>query len=214
MLLLSNGAPKITHPFWLLRQSMWSALPRCINPRDRHVVLIGPDPGLATMLEAAMPGLTVQAFASNAIPHEALVRREGIHEVDVLIAIGMEGTGGTGLDSQSIGRRRVLLRPAGDERLNDGHGCEVRYFGGSGTQMCAAVWRWGRRVASAAKPRAELASLPLKAVGTLLLPLIWGLVAIVGVTMNLIGLVMDRTTGGHVSSSPNDKGIRPGESSA
>lgn len=208
-----RGKISVTHPFWLLQRGLASALEQCVAPNDRNVVLIGADPALAMRLEQARPGVEVQAFAGNAVPDASLVRRRGGEGVDLLVAIDIDTSKEHAPPSQHIGKRQILLRLAGDDRKIEGNHGQVVYFGALGTRICSAVWGRARQWARALKPPSSLAQLPLKLLGLLLSPLIYGSIAIIGMTMNGVGFILDRLTNEQAVFHENER-PRPQEPSA
>jgi hypothetical protein len=188
---ICGGSVLMTHPYWLVRRATLRAIDQCVMRDDRQVVLIGPDPGLAWELMRLHPNVTVQFFASKAKPDEALVRRGNSSQVDLLIAIDFPISYEVPA-AQSIGRRRVLLRLKDDPRSEDGSYSKIEYFGGPGTRWCARLRIWGYRVREALTPQSHLALVLVKPIPKLLAPVIYSGIALIGITMNAIGLALDR----------------------
>ncbi|MCF8475816.1 MAG: hypothetical protein K9G60_02220, partial [Pseudolabrys sp.] len=187
---LKDGAPMITHPFWMVRRGMISALDQCIASGERHVVLIGADPQLAHELQRLRPGLEVQAFPSSAIPDAALVQRAGAAEIDLLVAFDVDRSGTPA--PQHIGKRQILLRLAGDTRPVDPSYKNVKYFGRLGTRFCSALWLKMGHLRGFLRPTSMSLGLSFKAVGLFLMPLIYGGMALMSFIVNVIGVVLDR----------------------
>jgi hypothetical protein len=193
LIFLKDGVPMITHPYWIVRRGMISALDQCFAGGERHVVLIGADPQLAQQLQRLRPGLVVQAFPSSAIPDAALVQRAGVGEVDLLVAIDVDRSGTPA--PQHIGKRQILLRLAGDTRPADASYKNIRYFGRFGTRLCSALWLKMGRLRARLRPTSVSLGISFKAVGLFLMPLIYGGMALMSLTANVVGLVLDRLTG-------------------
>jgi hypothetical protein len=208
-LFMKNGAPLITHPYWLVRRSMASAVACCITHDDRLVVLIGADPELAIHMERAHPGLAVHAFSSNRAANEKLA--DSVADLAIVIDMGVLNPGKPG--RQYFGKRQILLRLGDDTRPIEGGYDEIRHFGGPGTRSSAAVWNRVRRLLKRLKPKSQLATLPLRASGIVVLPLIYGGFALIGVAMNVIGAVLDYA-GAEQAPLFADKNLRQDASSA
>jgi hypothetical protein len=209
ILFTKNGAPLITHPYWLVRRSTASAVARCITHDDRLVILIGADPQLAIQMERARPGLAVHAFSSNHGVNEKLADR--VADLVVLIDLGVLPPENPG--RQYFGKRQILLRLGDDTRPIEGSYQEIRHFGGPGTRSSAAVCYRVYRLLKRLKPNSHLATLPLRASGQVVLPLIYGGFAFVGVAMNVIGAVLDYVAAEHAPMLA-DEDLRRDASSA
>lgn len=205
MLFLRNGAAMITHPYWLVRQAIRSTLENCIARGDRHVILIGAEPNLALQLEQVRPGVAVQAFTSDFVPDMAFVQKADSDAIDLLVAIDVDRSKANILVPQQVGKRRILLRLAGDTRPVEGTFDQIKYFGSLGTRFCAILWNWTRRLRIRLRPAAELVKLPLKAAMLLLMPLIYCVIALICVPLNVIGVILDFSTGGQLSLYEDEK---------
>jgi hypothetical protein len=194
---VSDGAPRIAHPYWLVRRAIVIALQRCISQVERNVVLIGADAQIAAQVATVHPNSIIRTFASGSIPDPTLVRRAGLEDVDLLVTIDVDPRGVQPSAPRQIGKRQILLRLAGDPRPIDEKSGEVVYFGGDGTRLCAYFWNRGRLFRTWAKPRSQMAKLALKAVGIFVYPFIFAGFALVYCCLNLLGLLLDVAKSDH-----------------
>jgi len=188
---LVNGLPRITHPTWLVRKALVPALQNCILQGDRIIVLIGGDPLLGPAVRAAHPNSTVYAFASGSYPDLTLLGKSGLEQVDTLVVIDVNLQDLRPLLEQRIGRRRVLLRLAGDTRPVCGDFNEVRYFGDGGARVSSLVWDRVRRFRASAAPTSQMSNMAAKAAGVPFNPFIYLGVAIAACSVNVFGLLLD-----------------------
>jgi hypothetical protein len=192
---LLDGAPRITHPFWLVRKGLITALQEVILQSDRDVVLIGADPQMAAQVGTIHPNSVIQAFASGSKPDLMLVQRPGLDEIDTLVIIDVDLLDAQALPQQQIGRRRILLRMAGDSRCVAGHFDEVRFFGGSGTRLSSFLWNRVRRFRARVKPVSQMANFATKAAVAPLRPLSYVSLALIACLVNVLGLLLDGARG-------------------
>jgi hypothetical protein len=200
-----NGLFLFTHPYWLIQRSMLSGIARCIRHGDRHIVIISSDQGLAREVARSHPDSIVQSFTANANPGEDLVRRAGSAPIDLLIAVVLPNSGTDNTMAQRIGRRRVLLRLSGDQCAAPRSFTEIAFFGGFGTRCCFRIW--ARHARAPGRQQVPLRRILLRLIGQLLAPLIFIGVSIVGVGMNVIGLILDYFTQDEPPSQREDESV-------
>jgi hypothetical protein len=201
---LVDGFPRITHPFWLVRKGLISALQDVISPSDREVVLIGADPQMAAQVRAAHPKSVIQAFTSGSKPDLALVQRPDLDEVDALVIIDLDLLHAHAPPQQRIGRRHVLLRLSGDCRSVSRHFDEVRVFGGIGTRLCSRLWNGVRRFRARVRPVSQLANFAIKAAAAPLRPVLYVVLAIIACLVNVLGLLLDKISVQHWNVPPKE----------
>ena len=193
-LFLTDGVPSIAHPFWLVRKDLVTALQAALLPSDREIILIGADPPMAAQVRAAHPNCVVQLFSSASKPDLTPVQEPGSNEVDALVIIDVDLLDARPLPQRQIGRRRILLRLAGDSRSIGGHFDEVRFFGGAGTRLSSFLWNAMRRFRARVRPRSQMANLAILAVVAPLRPFCYGIFALIGCFSNVLGLLLDSAT--------------------
>jgi len=203
---IKNGSLLITHPYWLVRRGVLDAIERRVGRGDRHIVIIAADPRLAWEVARSHPDAIVQSFAADANPDQDLIRRADSASVDLLIAADLPIFGCNSPVAQRIGERRVLIRLSGDQRAAPRNYTDIVYFGGLGTRSCYGIWRWGH-VRIGRTPRALLARSSLRVLLTLLAPLIYIGIALIGVEMNVIGLILDSFAKEESPSLRDEEGI-------
>ena len=194
LLFFRNGTAIMTHPAWLFRRKTIAAIAQCVRITDRHVVLIGADPGIGLEIERLCPGVKVQAFSSTAIPDPAMVRRQDRGEVDTLIVLDIRPSAEPP-KQQHLGKRVILLRLTGDNRPVIEDPATVQYYGGLGTRFCAAFLNLGYRVRDRMRGKIQTLNSPVKAISYLVAPLVLGLLALCGFLINSTGLLLDRLSG-------------------
>jgi hypothetical protein len=194
-LFYSNGVPRVTHPYWLVRRSMVAALQKCVLLGDSNVVLIGADAHVAAQLKAAHPNSVIQVFASGPMQDVTSVRRAELDEVDLAVTIDVDSLDVRPLTLQQIARRQILLRVVGDSRCVAEKFDEVIFFGGRGTRFCSFFWNRTRRFRVWAKPRSQVANFASKAIGAFVKPFVYVGLALAYCSVNLFGLLLEVTKG-------------------
>jgi len=194
LIFIADGVPRITHPFWLVRRAIVSALQEVILQSSHEVVVIGADANMAAQAEATHPTTAVYAFASGSNADQALEHRPGLKNADALVMIDVDW-----LEVQppvrEIGRRHILLRLFDDARPISGHFEEIRFFGGSGTRLIYLFWNGARRLRVRTEQTSQIARLALKAATAPLLSLIYFAVALTACALNVLGLFLDLAKG-------------------
>lgn len=189
---LVDGVPRITHPFWLIRKGMVSALQKAILEGDREIALVGADPEIAAEVSAAHPDAFVHIFASRSDPPPPRLGRGDSNEMmDVLVVIDVDLLDPRPMVQPHTGRRQILLRLAGDSRPVSGSFDEIRFFGGRGTRLCSFLWNGTRRVRARLRPISQIAHSVAKAAGAPLRPLFYVGLALVSCMVNVLGLLLD-----------------------
>jgi hypothetical protein len=206
-LFMKNGSLRITHPFWLVRRVMLGAIERCIGRDDRHIVVIAADPALGREVARSHRDAVVQSFPANARPDRDLIRRGDSAAVDLVVAADLPISGLDGPLAQRIGERRVLLRLSSDQRDFDKSYNEIAYFGGLGTRFCWHVCKWGGYLPVARKPRSLFGRVLLRLLLVPLSPLLYTGAALVGASINIIGISLDFLVPEQLTHRDDEKGV-------
>jgi hypothetical protein len=205
-LFMKDGVPKIAHPFWLIRRGMLGAIERNIALTDRHIVIISDDPSLGQEVVRSHPNTVVQSFPASAQPDQDLVRRGGSGGVNLLIAADLPISELKGPRAQRIGERRALLRLSDDQRGFDKSYNEIAYFGGLGTRMCWRFWQWAGQPFTG-KTRSLLARVALRLILVPLSPVLYPIAALVGASINAVGMILDFLMPEQSVSDRDEKGV-------
>jgi hypothetical protein len=193
-LFMKDGVPKVAHPFWLIRRGMLGAIERAIVSTDSHLVILADDPSLGPDVSRSHPNIVVQSFPLSAQPDPDLVRREGAGDVNLLAATDLPIFGLKAPRRQRIGDRRVLVRLAHDQREFDQSFNEIAYFGGLGTRFCWLTWERLGRLPVTGRTRSLFARVFLRLILVPLSPVFYTLGALIGASINFIGMILDLLT--------------------
>ena len=199
-----QGVPLFTHPFWLIRRAYLSGVSHCILPADRHVVLVGFASDIAASIRLIRPHVTVEtveAVALDAICGATAMKEADKPQIDRLIVCDADPTFES-LALGAAGQQAVLLRIAGDTRPIAGQYKDVRYITSAGARLCWSLWKQASGLRSFLKPKSRAIIFPFLLVSIVVapllifMPLIYGVIALAGVALNLVGLLLDRAAGG------------------
>jgi hypothetical protein len=194
VLFMKDGVPKMAHPFWLIRRGMLGAIERTIMSTDRHVVILADDPSLGREVSQSYPNIVVQSFPVSAQPDPDLVRRDGAGDVNLLAATDLPIVGLKAPRRQRVGDRRVLVRLAHDQRESDQSFNEIAYFGGLGTRFCWLTWERLGRLPLTGRTRSLFARVFLRLMLVPVSPVFYTLGALIGASINFIGMILDMLT--------------------
>ncbi len=212
-LFLKAGETRMTHPMWLVRQSTLAALLDCVKAGEKSVVVLNSDISFAHHMQRARPDLEVRGFAGQAELELSKLRSEVGADADLAVVIDIEERGPivppkTVEAAANVARRAVWLRLGANGAVASPPAAtnfETRWFGGTGTRTCHAVWVRARTLRAGRNANTlSLRRLTLKAVGLLAMPGAYALGAVAGLGLNVFGLALDKfATTGHQGSTGN-----------
>jgi hypothetical protein len=198
-LFLRDGAPRMTHPRWLVRRSVLADILRCLPATVRTVALMASESRWAQDIEAVRPGLTVKLWAPAGSPDKSDAFDMIGSGVDALVVVDLDAAGaavprGALAALARRGTRCFCLVP-GNARPAEDYPCTVRHVGGPGTRLANQVWLLSQSYANAMGTFAMRRIWPIRKMlelaALLLRPLISMCGAMAGLALNLAAMLLD-----------------------
>jgi hypothetical protein len=198
-LFLRNGALRMTHPSWLVQRSTLASILSCLASKDRTMVLIGAEPGWATEVEEARPGLTVRAYEPAALANALRADGSASSALDAVVVLDLDAETEASqrmLTALSRSGTRCFWLASGNAARSRDNPCSIRQVGGPGTLLVnrarLRTQRHTRWLSTRTDNSIWLVRQAVELVTLLLRPVVYVGGAFAGLLLNLLGVVLDQ----------------------
>jgi hypothetical protein len=199
---MSGGRLNFLHPSWLLRRSSRLAVLACLGSGEQRLAIIGADAGFIREIEEDRPGLSVVPLGEKTVSYEFLGRLAE----KLTVGIALQASGG---EPKEPPAQLITLSQLGLKcyvlQTSDHHLSKHLRIGGLGTHLCSfwpMLQKWLHRHVVAT---GGLIGAIVRFTILLATPLLYLLVATLGLVLNSLGMLLDRPTVPSSSAEPTGR---------